>query len=134
MLYLGIHGNDNSNVLIKDVTFTDFEVAAVSLNNVDSLTIENCEILQNRHDVPVVGMFSAARFIKPYGKKLKDAKFSMNLRGEKVTAAEAYDNLINAMNIVYNDVVNGNGRIDSSKHGLEYKLFGNIFQTVDGPW
>ena len=60
----GIHGNENHNVLIKDVTFVDFEVAAVSLNNVDGLSIENCEITRNRHDVPIIGMFSAAKFIR----------------------------------------------------------------------
>ena len=60
----GIHGNENDNVLITDVTFVDFEVAAVSLNKVDRLRIENCEIKQNRHNVPILGMFSAARFIR----------------------------------------------------------------------
>mmetsp|Transcript_11138 Transcript_11138/g.15689 ORF Transcript_11138/g.15689 Transcript_11138/m.15689 type:complete len:208 (-) Transcript_11138:1152-1775(-) len=64
IVHVGIHGNENSNVLIKDVTFTDFEVAAVSLNNVDSLRIVNCLIEQNRQDVPVLGMFSAAHFIR----------------------------------------------------------------------
>jgi hypothetical protein len=59
----GIHGNENSDVQIRDVTFKDFEVAAVSLNNVDTLTIEDCEIKHNRQDVPILGMFSAARFI-----------------------------------------------------------------------
>ena len=60
----GVHGNENDNVLIKDVTFVDFEVAAVSINKADRLTIEDCEITQNRHDVPILGMFSAARFIR----------------------------------------------------------------------
>lgn len=60
----GIHGNNNKNVEITGITFQDFEVAAVSLNNVDDLVIRNNVILQNRHDVPVSGMFSAARFIR----------------------------------------------------------------------
>ena len=60
----GIHGNNNEDITITDVIFDDFEVAAVSLNNVDGLTIRNCEILKNRHDVPVVGLFSAARIIR----------------------------------------------------------------------
>ena len=63
-LFKGIHGNDNSHVTIEDVTFTDFEVAAVSLNNVDTLRIEDCRVEKNRHDVPVVGLFSSARFIR----------------------------------------------------------------------
>jgi len=59
----GIHGNDNVNVEVVGVTFDDFEVAAVSLNNVDGLLIEDCNIPKNRRDVPVVGIFSAAHFI-----------------------------------------------------------------------
>lgn len=60
----GIHGNDNRNVKISQVTFREFEVAAVSLNNADNVEISNCDIQQNRQDVPIVGMFSAARFLR----------------------------------------------------------------------
>eukprot|EP00957_Ditylum_brightwellii_P049556 3759043-Ditylum_brightwellii.AAC.1 len=37
----GVHGNENENVQIKGVTFKDFEVGAVSLNNVKGLEIKN---------------------------------------------------------------------------------------------
>lgn len=60
----GIHGNDNKNVVIQDVTFQDFEVAAVSMNNVNKVVIKRCQVPHNRHDVPVLGMFSAAKFIR----------------------------------------------------------------------
>ena len=131
----GIHGNDNSNILIRNVVFTDFEVAAVSLNNVDSVEISDCEVIKNRQDVPVVGIFSAARFIRPYGKKLKELGFEMMLRGEVVSAATLYDSLIQSINNVYNDVINGiDGKIDEISHPEEYRLFNNQFRTVDGPW
>ena len=60
----GIHGNENDNILIKGVTFEDFEVAAVSINKADRLRIEDCDVTRNRQDVPILGMFSAARFIR----------------------------------------------------------------------
>ena len=60
----GIHGNNNANIEILGITFEDFEVAAVSINNVDGLKIEGNLIDGNRKDVPVTGMFSAARFIR----------------------------------------------------------------------
>lgn len=128
----GIHGNENDNVLIKDVTFVDFEVAAVSLNKADRLSIENCEITQNRHNVPILGMFSAARFIRPYGKMLKDAGFSMNLRGVPTSAADVYDRLINSINNVYNDIMQV-GKIKKNQHPTEYNLFHNEPGVVDGP-
>jgi hypothetical protein len=128
----GIHGNENDNVLIKDVTFVDFEVAAVSLNKVDRLSIENCEIERNRHNVPILGMFSAARFIRPYGKILKDAGFSMNLRGVPTSAAEVYDRLVTSINNVYDDVIQV-GTINKGQHPTEYDLFHNEPRVVDGP-
>jgi hypothetical protein len=48
----GIHGNENDQVMINGVTFIDFEVAAVSINNANVLTIKNCDIVRNRQDVP----------------------------------------------------------------------------------
>lgn len=60
----GIHGNENSNIVVRDITFEDFEVGAVSLNNIDDLIIEGCKIEKNRHNVPVIGMWSAALFIR----------------------------------------------------------------------
>lgn len=60
----GIHGNENVNVEINQVEFEDFEVAAISLNNVDGLSVVNNLVNGNRKTVPVTGMFSAARFIR----------------------------------------------------------------------
>jgi hypothetical protein len=130
----GIHGNENSNIRIKNVNFKDFEVAAVSLNNVDNLRITDCTIQQNRQDVPVLGMYSAAYFIRRYAKKLAEENFSMTLRGETVTAQHAYNKLNTAINNVYDDVINGNeGRIDETAHPVEYELFHNMHRVVDGP-
>ena len=99
-----MHGNQNINVTIRDITFENFEVvsiivklkmislpaphlrhllssrplthfyltlntksldqAAVSVNKVDGIIIENCMVNGNRKDVPIVGLFSATRFIR----------------------------------------------------------------------
>jgi hypothetical protein len=133
----GIHGNDNSNVNIQHVVFRDFEVAAVSLNNVDNLIIENSVVPQNRHDVPILGSFSAARQLRAYGKALKDAGYTMQLRGVETSASELYDKLINSINKVYYDVVTNaaatGGMIDPVNSPEEYYLFDNPFRVVDGP-
>lgn len=65
--HTAIHGNDNIDIVIKDIVFEQFEVAAIALNHVDNLLIENCQVNGNRKDVPVVGLFSAARFIRYVG-------------------------------------------------------------------
>lgn len=129
----GIHGNENTNITIEDVTFENFEVAATSLNNVDNLVVKNCEVKKNRHDVPIVGLFSAARNILPYGKKLVDLNYSAVFSGESVSALEAYNNLITMVNNVFDDVVNGTGFIDAQEHPEEFHLFDNEFRVIDGP-
>mmetsp|Transcript_5475 Transcript_5475/g.8143 ORF Transcript_5475/g.8143 Transcript_5475/m.8143 type:complete len:733 (+) Transcript_5475:32-2230(+) len=128
----GIHGNENQNVLIKFVKFERFEVAAVSLNNVDRLVIRNCRVIQNRHDVPILGMFSAAKFIRPYGKVLKDHGYEMTLRGVQTSAADVYDRLVESINNVYDDVMKY-GKIMENVHKSEHKLFHNEPGVVDGP-
>eukprot|EP01083_Nonionella_stella_P066035 173599_1 len=126
----GIHGNENTKVKISEVTFSDFEVAAVSLNNVDSLEISGCKVINNRHDVPVVGLFSAARFLRPYGKYLKGQGYRMKKLG---TAAKVYNKMIASISNVYEDVIINEGTIDSAKHPDEYRLFHNPKSVVDGP-
>jgi hypothetical protein len=61
--------------------------------------------------------------------------YEMDIRGQRTTAAELYDNLINTINNVYEDVVNsGSGVIDQVAHPMEYELFHNPYRVVDGPW
>lgn len=60
----GIHGNNNANIQIHNVTFRDFGVAAVSLNNVDGLEIRDNRVEGNFKDFPVNGLFRAATAIR----------------------------------------------------------------------
>ena len=129
----GIHGNFNTNVTIEKVTFVDFEVGAVSLNRVNNLVIKDCDIPHNRHDVPVIGTFSSARFILPYLKILTEQyDYSMTLRSKIVRASDVYDTLKQAIVNVYDDVV-AEGFINATRHPLEHSLFNNPFRVIDGP-
>ena len=103
----GIHGNENNNVEISGVTFKDFEVGAVSLNNVKGLEIENCNIPSNRQDVPILGSFSATLQIRPYLKQLKATNpgYSMTLGGSVKSVEDVYATLVNHIANVYKDVM-----------------------------
>jgi len=131
----GIHGNENNNVEISGVTFEDFEVGAVSLNNVKGLQIKNCNIPKNRHDVPILGSFSAALQIRPYIKALKDNNpgFSMTLGGGESKSVEVvYNNLITSIANVFHDV-RQHEFIDADAHKEEWELYNNFKRVVDGP-
>lgn len=70
---------------------------------------------------------------RPYGKILKDAGYSMNLRGVQTSASDVYDNLVTSINNVFDDVIQ-TGNIKKNQHEMEYELFHNAPGVVDGPW
>ena len=130
----GIHGNENENIKILDVTFKNFEVGAVSLNNVKELKIKDCNIPNNRQDVPILGSFSAALQIRPYLKQLKasNPRYSMTLGGVVKSVEDVYATLVNHIANVYKDVME-TGFIDEATHPDEYSLYNNPKRVVDGP-
>lgn len=131
----GIHGNGNRNVRIRNVDFEDYEVAAVALNGVDGLLIRGVHA-SNRKDVPVLGTFSAAQFIKPYLEFLVRSGAPTTFRGR--SPREIRDALRDAVLAVHEDLVvdrhlvGGRPRIDAAEHPAEAALFDNPRGLVDG--
>lgn len=58
-----IHGNNMTDGTIKDLTIDEFEVAGIHLNGPSRVVIQNVAIEKSRTDVPVLGTYSAARFM-----------------------------------------------------------------------
>ena len=130
----GIHGNGNQNVTIQDVDFVDFEVAALALNGVVNLTVEN-STARNREDLPVIGTFSNARFIAPYVNWLASSSSSTTLRvqGVDLTPSQIQAALRTSVNAVFEDVItDGEGFIDPVEHPDEYALYHNPHGFIDG--
>lgn len=130
----GIHGNDNRNILIKNVQFEDFEVAAVALNGVKGLDIIN-STASNREDVPIIGTFSNARFISAYVDwlVLSGSTTTLKVQGVELSAGDIQAALRTSINNVYDDVITkGLGFIDENAHPDEYALYHNKFGVIDG--
>lgn len=76
----GIHGNGMRDVIISDLTFSDFEVAAISLNGGKRILIQDCQVKGTSKKVPVLGSYSTGRFLKliagEYIRHLKEIKES----------------------------------------------------------
>lgn len=68
----GIHGNNNDHILIKDITFKDFEVAAISLNGGKHLYINKCSIKANNTNITSNAMLSQSIFAIPFLKTIKE--------------------------------------------------------------
>ncbi len=135
----GIHGNANADVVIRNVAFNDYEVAAVALNGVDGLTVQNVTA-RNRKDVPVLGTFSAARFIGDYVDHLvrSESGTTLDVDGTTMTASDIQAALDQSVNDVHHDIVanpnmvGGRAQIDPATHPDEYALFHNEHGVVDG--
>ena len=53
----GIHSNGASNVVIRDIHFVGFEVAAIQLNGFSDATMENLDIGPSLTEVPLTGLY-----------------------------------------------------------------------------
>jgi hypothetical protein len=131
----GIHGNGNRNVRVTNVEFRDYEVAALALNGVDGLHVSRVRA-RNRTDVPVLGTFSSAQFIKPYVEFLVRSGSTTRLNAQ--SALDIRDALRDSINLVHADLIerrtlkHGRPQIDADLHPEEFALFGNPTGFVDG--
>jgi hypothetical protein len=127
----GIHGNGNENIIVANVDFIDYEVAAVALNGVRGLLVRNVNAT-NFKGLKVLGTFSSAQFIKPYVDFLAgNSATTLDLGGQSLTASAIRDALRASINHVHADVL-GKGGIDRVSHPGEYALFHNPFGVIDG--
>jgi hypothetical protein len=136
----GIHGNGNRGVTIRNVDFVDYEVGAVALNGVQGLTVQHVTAT-NRKDVPVLGTFSSAQFIKPYLDHLLRVPVSattLTVDGDVLDASTIQSELRAAINDTHSDLigspvmVDGRPHIDLEQHPDAYALFHNEHGVVDG--
>lgn len=119
----GIHGNNCDNIMMKNLVFENFEVASVSLNGSSHIHMDNVNVVKNRQDVPVLGTFSAARFIKLFVECLK-ADGHPNLDTLTNGAESYYEKLKYDVDDCFNCVIFNNGTVN--------ELFKNPSGLIDG--
>lgn len=122
-----IHGNDADGIMLYNLTFKDFEVAAVALNGSNDLFQKNLTITTNRRDIPVLGSYSAARFIRRFVKATQDMSLS----------TVALDNALIALNQdldeTFNDVIFNNGTTPAYLKNNEQVVDGTCYGFLINP-
>lgn len=123
----GIHGNNNSNMLIENLKIQDFEVAAIALNGGTYNTIQNISVPRNNHNVPLLGIWSAVLFLYPYIKYLamNHTSFMLNIPKKNYSAKKLYD--------VYHYEVDKVLKELKNKGYTTNPLFNNEKRIIDGP-
>lgn len=126
----GIHANRAAKITIEDIEFDGFEVGAVALNGVRGTTMKNLKAT-SRTDLPVLGVFSAAQFIKPYVNFLVQSKSKTTFNGKTPEQIQAA--LRKVILDTYEDLVTkGRSEIDADAHPEAWKIFHNKASVVDG--
>ena len=69
----GIHGNQMTNVIIKDLKIEDFEVGGIALNGAINALLININVMNATSDVHILSTFSQAVFALPLLKRIKNA-------------------------------------------------------------
>jgi len=136
-----IHGNLATNIIIKNIIAYDYEVGIIGLNGVRNIFIDNLQGEGQRTDVPVLGIFSTARFIWPFLDALQTynsetkLEFPYSVNGNTATLELRIEGIITAIENdikeVYLDVIDPN---TGKKTGnlVSNTLYKNTLQLVDG--
>ena len=88
----GIRGNNNKSLVIRNITFENFEVAAISLHGCSNVLIENLYISGVNKRVFSLSQYSQCLFIMPFLEKL--LKTDENYKFNNKTIREIYDEMI----------------------------------------
>ena len=139
----GVHGNNQTNLIVHDVDFKNYEVSASSLNGGEHISFTGCRMLGSDQAIPTLGVFSSLVFVQPYIEHLKlesvpdlfniDCYSSQpNMAVETLTADNVHERILDDMWKVYQAVVlktgadippqysNYVGSVDGNGYGVSF--------------
>lgn len=125
----GIHGNGGQNVLLQDLTFTRYEVAAIALNGFSNVLVRRCTAAGSETEVPVLGTYSNARILLPFAEAAAQSALVCDEHRERI--AETARVLRALVDEARGDVALC-GKINGTLHPEAYALFGNPTGLNDG--
>lgn len=126
----GIHGNDMSLVTIEDITFENFEVAAIALNGGKNICIKDCMIKQININIKTLSLFSQSLFALPHLKRIeaRDSNLTLNLKSGTKTISNIIEELESEVELAknyalndaeYNGILkNNSGLYDGNAYGI----------------
>lgn len=128
----GIHGNNNDSVVIENIVFEDFEVAAIALNAATNCTINFCHMRINSSTVFVNALFSASIFASKFCHKILNNTAIKAESRKKITSVLRKLDTVNSYVVSYNCV--DKVKFMAGIHGLaqDAELFFNKNLDIDG--
>jgi len=126
----GVHGNGMTRTLFKDLIIKDFEVAAIHLNGGECHTICNVRAGPSRQDKPVLGTYSAGRFIRSF---LRTAAKELSSSSNRKKAGRILRNLQKSMDKARDDILKCGKTSDPLWHNPHGTTDGNVYGIVFNP-
>ena len=126
----GIHGHRAKNILIEDLSITQYEVASIHVAEVENFAVNKVRA-ETCSSCPLHGTFSACLFMRPYVDAMVTAGQTLTINSVSVTASDIRTALRDSIKIVHDDTVVAAGSIQSSNTS-EWKLFHNTEGLIDG--
>ena len=128
-----IHGNLATNIILKNITAYDYEVGVTGLNGVRNIYMDNIIGEGHRTDVPILGIFSTARFIWPFLDALEthNSATTLDISGSNLSITDIKNAIEDDLKSVYLAVINPlNGEKTTTL--VQHKLYKNDKALVDG--
>jgi len=127
----GIHGNACQNVLLENLTFKDYDVAAISVNGVKNFVISGCTLTGTFQNVLFNAKLSAALF------GLSDARALLQVSTDAGTgASQEHASLMSAVaaleSVIEPMVVNGTVNPSSPFANKSCSIAGETVKVIDG--
>ena len=125
----GIHGNNNSNVILYNLRINNFEVAGIALNGSIGTVISKCRLIGKNKNIDILSTFSQAiftlRLMKLKGGDVKESAEYKNLEREIEQAIKENMNNVVPHTTVFN---NTTGQSDANMYGIVLNVNGVVVE------
>ena len=119
----GIHGNGVQNIILDNITTSNYEIAGIAINGGVGVLLSNITVSPSLSDVPVLATYSHARFMEPFW-NLIDLNNTIQLRGITYTGNQIKTTLQTKMGVTFSEFI--------STGSVSDVLFNNIKRLADG--
>jgi hypothetical protein len=124
----GIHANEANKVIIYNLNITDFEVAGIALNGTTTGILHNLKINNSKRDIPVLGTYSQARFIRKFLNLAVSNHPTLTFNGKTIT--DILTNINNDLNATYTSYIQNGTIPDNLFKNTTKELDGNVYGIV----
>lgn len=130
----GIHGNNSENIIIKNIEFKKFAVAAIAINGGKNILLKDLNIDNKDINIKFNSLLSHALFIKPFLSKIKEEsqESSILILNKKKNIDDIIHNLDHEINLALNSIKNNtpyDGLFKNKSNKYDANMYGIVLNS-----